>query len=234
MTRVRTLGTVAAIGSIASAVALFVPAGPWMASLVDWMRGAGALGVLVYAIAFTIAAVCLVPGSILTVGAGMAYGLVGGILIASPASAIAATAAFVVARTVARRRVARWAAKDPRVAALDAAIGAHGLKLVILIRLSPLFPFNLLNYALGLTRVRLRDYALGSFIGMLPVTLLYVYVGSLAGQLASLARGTATGGPLGYAVSALGLAATIAVTVVVTRLARRALDAALVPPACPS
>jgi uncharacterized membrane protein YdjX (TVP38/TMEM64 family) len=220
---------VAAIGSIAGAVALFVPVGPWMASLVEWMRGAGALGVLVYAIAFTIAAVCLVPGSILTVGAGMAYGLVGGTLIASPASAIAATAAFVVSRTVARRRVARWAARHPRVAALDAVIGDHGLKLVILIRLSPLFPFNVLNYALGLTRVRLRDYVLGSFIGMLPVTVLYVYLGSLAGQIASLARGTATGGPLRHAVSVLGLAATIAVTVVVTRLARRALDAALAP-----
>ena len=197
------------------------------AGLFEWLAQAGPAGVMIYAAAFAVAAVCLVPGSILTIGAGAAYGLVWGTLIASIAGALAATAAFLVARTIARRRVAAWATSHPRFAALDAAIGDHGLKLVILVRLSPVIPFNVLNYALGLTRVRLRDYALGSFLGMLPVTVLYVYIGSLAGQLASLARGTASGGPLGHAVSALGLAATVAVTLYVTRLARHALDGAL-------
>ena len=199
------------------------------AGLFEWLAQAGPAGVMIYAAVFAVAAVCLVPGSILTIGAGAAYGLVWGTLIASIAGALAATAAFLVARTIARRRVAAWATSHPRFAALDAAIGDHGLKLVILVRLSPVIPFNVLNYALGLTRVRLRDYALGSFLGMLPVTVLYVYIGSLAGQLASVARGTAHGGPLGHAVSAIGLAATIAVTCYVTRLARRALDAALPP-----
>ena len=176
---------------------------------------------------FALAAICLVPGSILTVGAGVAYGLVWGTIIASTTSAAAATAAFLVARTVARQRVARWAASDPRFAALDAAVGDHGLKLVILVRLSPLIPFNVLNYALGVTRVRLRDYALGSFLGMLPVTVLYVYVGWLAGEFASLARGATSGGPWQHAVQVLGLAATVFATIYVTRLARRALDGAL-------
>jgi uncharacterized membrane protein YdjX (TVP38/TMEM64 family) len=229
MTGTAKVGAVVAIASASSVAAVFVPAAPWTADLFGWLREAGLLGVLVYAAVFTVAAICLVPGSIMTVGAGVAYGLVWGTIVASSASAVAATAAFLVARTVARRRVARWATSNPRVAALDAAIGDDGLKLVILIRLSPLIPFNVLNYALGLTRVRLRDYALGSFLGMLPVTVLYVYVGSLAGQLASLARGTAQGGPLRHVVSALGLVATIAATVYVTRLARRALDAALPP-----
>ncbi|MEO5818908.1 MAG: TVP38/TMEM64 family protein [Vicinamibacteraceae bacterium] len=227
MTGTAKVGAVVAIASASSVAAVFVPAAPWTADLFDWLRHAGAFGVVVYALVFAIAAVCLVPGSILTVGAGVAYGLVWGTVVASTASAAAATAAFLVARTIARRRVARWATSDPRFAALDAAIGDHGLKLVILVRLSPLIPFNVLNYALGLTRVRLRDYALGSFLGMLPVTVLYVYLGSLAGQLASLARGTAQGGPLRHAVSVLGLAATIAATVYVTRLARQALDSAL-------
>ena len=123
--------------------------------------------------------------------------------------------------------MARWAASDPRFAALDAAVGDHGLKLVILVRLSPLIPFNVLNYALGVTRVRLRDYALGSFLGMLPVTLLYVYVGSLAGELTSLARGATSGGLWQHTVQVVGLAATLAATIYVTRLARRALDGAL-------
>ena len=227
MTGTAKVGAVVAIASASSVAALFVPAAPFTADLFSWLRQAGALGVLVYAAAFALAAICLVPGSILTVGAGVAYGLVWGTINASTASAAAATAAFLVARTVARQRVARWAASDPRFAALDAAVGDHGLKLVILVRLSPLIPFNVLNYALGLTRVRLRDYALGSFLGMLPVTLLYVYIGSLAGELSSLARGAATGGPWPHAVQALGLAATVASTVYLTRLARRALDGAL-------
>jgi len=204
-----------------------------LAALFEWLGSAGATGVLVYAAVFAVAAICLVPGSILTVGAGVAYGLVWGTIIASAASAAAATAAFLVARTVARRRVSRWVTGDPRLSALDAAVGEHGLKLVILIRLSPLVPFNILNYALGLTRVRVRDYALGSFLGMLPVTILYVYLGSLAGHLASVARGTAPGGSLGHAIWAVGLAATVVATLYVTRMARRALDDALaVPGSC--
>ena len=231
MTGTAKVGTVAAMASIASVGAVFVPAAPWVSDLFHWLREAGSAGVLVYVAVFALAAVCFVPGSILTVGAGVAYGLVWGTVIASLAGSAAATAAFVVARTFARERVARWVAGDPRVEALDAAIGDHGLKLVILVRLSPLIPFNLLNYALGVTRVRLRDYALGTFIGLLPVTLLYVYLGSLAGELAAIARGTATAGPMRHAVSAIGLAATILATVHVTRLARRALAQALPPPA---
>jgi uncharacterized membrane protein YdjX (TVP38/TMEM64 family) len=189
--------------------------------LVAWMRGAGASGVVVYALVYAAAAICLLPGSILMMGAGVAYGPLWGTLIASPVSALAATAAFIVGRTVARRRVAAWAARDPRFAAIDAAVATQGLKLVILVRLSPLVPFNVLNYALGLTRVRTRDYALGSLIGMLPVTFLYVYAGALAGDLALASRGG--GQPSRLLVSALGLAATLAVTVYVTRLAKRAL-----------
>jgi uncharacterized membrane protein YdjX (TVP38/TMEM64 family) len=193
-----------------------------VAELVAWMRDAGASGVLVYALVYAAAAVCLLPGSILMVGAGVAYGPIWGTLIASPVSALAATAAFLVGRTVARRRVAAWAARDPRFAAIDAAVGDQGLKLVILVRLSPLIPFNVLNYALGLTRVRTRDFALGSLIGMLPVTFLYVYAGSLVGDLALASRNGA-GHPWRPVVSAVGLAATLAVTIYLTRLAKRAL-----------
>jgi uncharacterized membrane protein YdjX (TVP38/TMEM64 family) len=231
MTGTAKVGAVVALASASSVAAIFVPAAPWAADLFDWLRQAGALGVVVYAVVFALAAICFLPGSILTIGAGVAYGLVWGTVIASTASALAATAAFLVARTVARGRVARWAASDPRFAALDAAVGEHGLQLVILVRLSPLIPFNVLNYALGVTRVRLRDYALGSFLGMLPVTLLYVYLGSLAGEVASLARGAASGGPWQHTVQVLGLAVTVVATLYVTRLARRALDSALRPTA---
>jgi uncharacterized membrane protein YdjX (TVP38/TMEM64 family) len=111
---------------------------------------------------------------------------------------------------------------------VDAAVAGQGFKVVLLLRLSPLFPFNLLNYALGLTRVRPRDYMLASLLGMLPGTVLYVYLGSLVTSVAQLTRGQRPeAGLSGQLLFWGGLAATVLVTVYVTRLARRALDATL-------
>jgi uncharacterized membrane protein YdjX (TVP38/TMEM64 family) len=120
--------------------------------------------------------------------------------------------------------VVRRFGQNPRVAAIDAAVGQSGLKIVLLLRLSPLFPFNILNYTLGLTRVRLRDFVLGSWIGMLPATVLYVYIGSLITSASKLASGTRpSSGVAGHALLVAGLVATVAVIVVFTRIARKAL-----------
>jgi uncharacterized membrane protein YdjX (TVP38/TMEM64 family) len=150
-----------------------------------------------------------------------------GTLLVSPVSVTAATIAFLLGRTVARGWIAERVQRDPRFAAVDAAIEREGLKIVLLLRLSPVIPFNVLNYALGLTRVRLRDYVLGSFVGMLPGTFLYVYLGSLVTTAASLGSGGASAGTAQHAIYWGGLAATVLVTLFVTRLARRALGAAL-------
>src|SRR5206468_12667832 len=112
---------------------------------------------------------------------------------------------------------------NPRFAAIDRAIGREGLKIVLLVRLSPIFPFTLLNYALGLTRVAVRDYVVGSLIGMLPGTLMYVYLGSLVTSLTELAAGRPSGGALQPAFYLGGLVATVAVALYVSRFARRAL-----------
>jgi uncharacterized membrane protein YdjX (TVP38/TMEM64 family) len=112
---------------------------------------------------------------------------------------------------------------SPRARAIDAAVEREGWKLVLLLRLSPVFPFNVLNYALSLTRVPFGTYVLASFIGMLPGTALYVYLGSLAPAAAQLGPAAAAGGAGRTAVYAIGLLATVAVVVVATRLARRAL-----------
>jgi uncharacterized membrane protein YdjX (TVP38/TMEM64 family) len=217
----------AAIALAAAGIAApFLLPGDTASVLVAWLRTAGAAGVLVYVLAYAVGAICMVPSSLLMMSAGMAYGPIWGTLIASPASVVAATLAWFVGRTVARRRVARWAAADPRFEALDAAVADRGLQIVTLVRLSPLFPFTLLNLAFGVTTVRLRDYALGSLVGLLPVTVLYVYIGSVVGDLA-LGRGAAAAAsPSRHALTAVGLAATIAVTVYVTRLARKALSRA--------
>jgi uncharacterized membrane protein YdjX (TVP38/TMEM64 family) len=208
-----------------SVAAMFYVPGLLAAGLIEWLRDAGPAGIGVYVAVFIVAAVCMVPGSILTLGAGAAYGPLAGGLIALPASVAAAAVAFGVGRLAARGWIVRRGS-DERVAALDAAVEQHGLKLVVLIRLSPLVPFNVLNYALGLTRVRFRDFVVGSFVGLLPVTLLYAYLGSVAASaLAAPASGATPAGLARHALTAIGLAATLGLTVWVTRVARRAMPA---------
>jgi uncharacterized membrane protein YdjX (TVP38/TMEM64 family) len=172
-----------------------------------------------------LATVLLVPGSLLTIGAGLLFGIVRGTVCVFVAATVGATAAFFLARTVARGPVQRRIEADPRFARIDRAIGSQGFRLVLLLRLSPIFPFNLLNYALGLTAVRPRDYIVAS-VGMLPGTLLYVYAGSLVRSFAQLAATAVPKGTGYYALLVIGLLATAAVTIMLTRIARRALHQA--------
>ncbi|HEY6006573.1 MAG TPA: TVP38/TMEM64 family protein [Anaeromyxobacter sp.] len=212
----------------AAAGFLLLPLDRWLLSVVDSIRGAGALGVGAFSIAYVAATVLLLPGAALTAGAGFAYGPLWGTVLASPVSVVAATLAFLLGRTVARRRIARRIAGNPRFAAIDEAIGEGGLKIVFLLRLSPLVPFNLLNYALGLSRVSLRDYVVASAVGMLPGTVLYVYLGSLVTSASELAAGARpSAGGWERALYWAGLAATLGATWLLTRIARRALSRAI-------
>ncbi|MBI3071995.1 MAG: TVP38/TMEM64 family protein [Deltaproteobacteria bacterium] len=200
----------------------------WALSLIDWTRDAGALGVVVFVVAYVVAALALLPGSILTIGAGLVYGPIFGTLLVSPVSVLAATAAFLVGRGVARAWVTRRMERHPRFALVDRAIGANGFKIVALLRLSPIFPYNILNYALALTRVRLHDFVAASFIGMLPGTLLFVYIGSLASTASEIVAGKRpAAGSLETVFFWGGLVATVVAAVVVTRVARKALGNAL-------
>jgi uncharacterized membrane protein YdjX (TVP38/TMEM64 family) len=142
-----------------------------------------------------------------------------GSLVVSLASTLAAGAAFLVGRYLARAWVEKKVAGSPAFAAIDAAVAEGGWKIVGLTRLSPVFPYTLLNYAYGLTKVPFKEYFLASWIGMMPGTVMYVYLGALAGELARAGGG---GGrtPAEWALYAGGLAATVIVTIYVTRLAR--------------
>lgn len=216
------LGVLALVALLAAGRA----AGSHFASFAAWVQGLGAAGPLVFIAAYAAAVVAFVPGSILTLAAGAIFGLVPGTLYVLVAATLGSTLAFLVSRYVARSLVERKLAGDPRLAAIDRAIGAEGRKIVLLLRLSPAFPFSVLNYALGLTRVRLADYVLAS-VGMLPGTLLYVYSGKLAGDVAALAGGASVAKGAGYyALWGVGLLATLAATLLVTRIARRALSQA--------
>jgi uncharacterized membrane protein YdjX (TVP38/TMEM64 family) len=185
----------------------------------DGIEQAGFWGMVLFVLVYTLATVLLIPGSILTLGAGAVYGLWKGALLISFASTLGATAAFLIGRHLARDRVTRRLGSFPRFAVVDRAVAKEGWKIIGLTRLSPAFPFTLLNYAFGLTKVSLPSYVLASWIGMMPGTLMYVYIGTLAG--ASI--GTRTRTPAEWTLYAVGLAATVAVTVMVTRIAKKAL-----------
>jgi uncharacterized membrane protein YdjX (TVP38/TMEM64 family) len=189
----------------------------------EWVAGLGATGPLVFAAGYVAATILLVPGSLLTLAAGALFGVVRGTAIVLVAATTGACAAFLIARYAARERVAARMQRDARFAALDRAIGRAGRKIVILLRLSPVFPFNLLNYALGLTSVRFIDYLIAC-VAMLPGTLLYVYYGRVIGDVAALAAGARVErGWSYYLLLGIGLIATILVTATIARMARREL-----------
>jgi len=212
---------------ILALAALFVvgrAAGDRLDDFARWVDDLGVWGPLVFAAGYAAAVVAFAPASLLTLAAGAIFGVLEGTLIVFVAATLGACAAFVLARTVARRPIERRLEGDQRFARIDRAVGREGRKIVFLLRLSPIFPYNLLNYALGLTGVRFADYALAC-LGMLPGTLLYVYLGSAAGNLAEIAAGErAATDTQQRLIFYAGLAVTAVVTVAVTRIARRALQ----------
>ncbi|NNL85483.1 MAG: TVP38/TMEM64 family protein [Myxococcales bacterium] len=214
-------------GLIAAGVLLFAllarEAGAYVPRFAAWVDSLGFWGPVVFVLGYAVAVVALVPASALTLGAGAVFGLAWGTLYVFVAAVAGATAALFVARYLARDWIEKKIGHDPRFRAIDRSVGEQGRKIVFLLRLTPAVPFGLLNYALGLTRVRVVD-TLVAAVGMLPGTLLYVYSGKVAGDVAAAASGAAeSSGPAQLALLAVGLLATIAVTVTVTRIARRAL-----------
>ena len=195
----------------------------WMVDFIHWAKGMGAAGGVLYA-AFYIAGTALFfPGLPLTLGAGFLYGAVIGTLVVSPASVAGASLAFLIARYFARDWVTRRLKKYPQAAAIDRAIEKNGFKAVVLLRLQPVLPFNILNYALGLTSIRLRDYMLASWIGMFPATVLYVYLGSIMNDISDLLRGRPNSGMAGRFLLWGGLAAIVVLVWWLGRIAKKAL-----------
>jgi uncharacterized membrane protein YdjX (TVP38/TMEM64 family) len=212
-----------AVAVFAALAVLGRRAGAYLPAFAAWVDGLGALGPLAFILGYAVAVIGLAPAALLTLAAGAIFGLVRGTIYVFIAAVIGSIGAFLVARYFARGAIERRLADNPRFATIDRAVGAQGLWIVFLLRLSPAFPFTLLNYALGLTRVRLADYALASF-GMIPGTILYVYYGKIAGDVAALGAGRSAGRGAGYyALLGVGLAATLLATLLVTRIARRAL-----------
>ena len=191
----------------------------------QWVDNLGAIAPIVFILIYIIATVAFLPGSILTLGAGVVFGIVQGSIYVFIGATIGATLAFLVGRYLARGWISKKIAGDRKFSAIDRAVGQEGFKIVLLTRLSPIFPFNLLNYALGVTGVSLKDYVLAS-VGMIPGTIMYVYIGSLAGSIATIGGETQPdANPVAqWAIRIIGFVATVAVTLYVTKIARQALD----------
>ncbi len=222
----RTVSLLKALAIAAAVVGLILlgrRAGGVVPAFAEQVAGMGAWGAAVFVGAYALGAVLLIPGSVLTLAAGAIFGLIQGTALVLVAATLGAAAAFLLARYVARDYVERRIGTG-RLAAVDRALARKGFRLVFLLRLTPVVPYSLLNYSLGLTQVRFRDFLLAS-AGMLPGTVLYVYYGKVIGDVAALAGGAPVPRDLAYWIFVgVGLLATIAVTVVVTRTARRALQ----------
>jgi len=207
----------AAAGSI-----FFLPVREWFSLFEAYVYSLGAVGPIVYALGYAVLTVLLFPASIVTLAAGTLFGLKTGLLVVLVGANLGALCSFLLARTFLRERVISWTASHPKFRFLDEAIGKQGFKMVLLCRLSPIFPFILLNYFLGLTAVRTAAYVCANLLGMVPAMFLFVYAGAAA-------RETLESQPTGPAdfyqqiLKYVGLVATLAVFVVITRVARRAL-----------
>ncbi|WP_291869836.1 TVP38/TMEM64 family protein [Bradyrhizobium sp.] len=196
-----------------------LPIRDWVQSFMDWVQKLGPIGVVAFAVAYVVAVVLILPSWVLTVSAGVAFGLWGIPLVVVSAT-LGAALAFLIARSAVRERIRMWAQKKPLLQALDKATSVEGWKVVGLLRLSPAVPFNLQNYAFGATDIPFWHFVIATFFGIMPGTSLYVYIGTLG-------RAAATSENLKISqivLFSMGLLATVAVIAVITRKARQTLS----------
>lgn len=218
------IGIVVVLGLLAFAVKKLGPAaGPYVADFLAKVESLGIWAPVVFILGYAVCTVAFIPGSLLTMSGGILFGLVGGTAYVLVGATLGSTLAFLISRYVARGWIEKRLEGNERFAVIDKAVAGEGLKIVFLLRLVPFFPFIWLNYGLGLTQVKLRDYVIAG-LGMAPGTFLYVYYGKAIGSLAALSQGeTAERGAEQWIFLGLGLVAAIAVTTVITRVAKKAL-----------
>jgi uncharacterized membrane protein YdjX (TVP38/TMEM64 family) len=225
MTRSSFIKLVAALAVIAALVVAvrMLPIAEGLEVFNRWVQEQGSFGMVLFALVYAVAAVLLLPGSVLTLAGGAAFGLLPGFVTILLGATLGAALAFLVSRHLARRWVEKWIESRPSFSAIDRAVAKEGWKIVFLTRLSPVFPFNFQNYAYGLTRVSFWHYTLASLVGMIPGTFMYVYFGTLGKSSLEAASGAQEVQGLKLALQVVGLIATVLVTIVITRTAKKAL-----------
>ena len=219
----KTIKAVAAVVLIAGLITLGIvfDVASYLRSAMEWIEGLGFVGIFAFIGLYAACTVLLVPGTVPTLAAGAIFGLAQGAVYVSLGSTLGATLAFFVGRYLARDAVAGAVGKNAKFSAIDEVVGREGWKIIGLLRLSPVVPFSLSNYFYGITAVKPLGYVLASWIGMLPGTIMYVYIGTLLGLAAGGEQGMTTGQLI---MTIVGLIATVAVTVFITRIAKRAID----------
>jgi uncharacterized membrane protein YdjX (TVP38/TMEM64 family) len=196
----------------------------WLAPAVLRLTQVGPWAPILFTLIYIVAAVTLAPAFFLTVAAGAMFGVWRGSAIVFVAASLGASVVYVLGSRLARLSWMQRVTRDPRVAAVQAAIRSESLWIMFLLRLSPLVPYNILNYALALSGVRYVDF-LVALIGMIPAIIMYTYYGKVVGDVAALAAGVSPPrGPEYYALLVAGLIAIIASTTMITRAARRAME----------
>ena len=193
-------------------------------NILNWISLLGPWGLVLFTILYIIATISLLPGFVLTLGAGALFGVVWGSILVSLSSISGASLAFLIGRYLARDWVEKKIRGNQKFEAIDRAVAREGWKIVGLTRLSPIFPFNLLNYAFGLTQISLKAYFFASWIGMLPGTFMYVYIGSLGSDLTAFGTTECSPTPAEWVLRVMGLLATVFLIFYITRIARRALE----------
>ena len=221
MKAAKVLLVVALLASVTTIFSL-LPIREWFQHFAGRVESLGAFGPAAVALIYVLGTVLLVPGSAITLGAATLFELKTAFIVVFVGANLGALCSFILARTFLRERAARWAAGKPKFRALDRAIGREGFKIVLLARLSPIFPFNTLNYLLGVTPVKTGAYILGNIIGMLPGMILYVYLGAAARD-ALISWNGARFELLEQGLKYAGLIATLALVFIITRLARNTL-----------
>jgi uncharacterized membrane protein YdjX (TVP38/TMEM64 family) len=192
-----------------------------------WVENLGSWGIVTFILIYNIATVLFIPGTLLTMSGGVLFGVFWGSVYVFIAATLGATWAFLIGRYLCRDVICRMIQGNVKFQAIDQAVAKEGFKIVLLTRLSPVLPFNLLNYAFGVTQVSLRDYIFGS-LGMIPSTVMYVYLGSLVGDLAMLGKPEQSTSPetqiIQWVIRGVGLITTVVMTIYLAHIAKKALQ----------
>ncbi len=196
--------------------ARFLPVMEWMETFRLWAKSFGLAGIFIYGAVFALISIVLLPVLPLTLLAGFTFGVLGGLTAIMFGIGLSAAFCFLFARYAARETVARQMENYPRFHAMDRAIAKEGWKIVGLLRMCPV-PFGITNYLYGLTAIPFGSYMGATLIGMIPGNLMFVYLGALGKRTAEGPRD-----PLEYVVGGLAVAALVAVTLLLRRIAKRA------------
>lgn len=217
MRRKRTWAGLTVLSCLAALIA-HLPLSLWLSNADNWLAGQGIWTIPIFTLAYVCAAVLGLPNIVLILAAGTLFGLTEGVISASIADTLSIAVCFLIGQSFGRRWITNLVRENSRFHQLDRAFAQKGWKIVLLTRLSPILPSNILNYGFSITQINFWEYLFFSWLGMLPVIFTYVYVGAFGGAILAPSQA-----PKNLVFQALGLLATLGVLFYTTRLTKSVL-----------